>query len=348
MTNPATEFAAPFADLLSRAGLDAGLVRVTPCAAGGNNRIYRAETTAGVFAVKQYFRNAGDLRDRLAAEYAFLSYASVAAPGITPRPYAFNPDSGMALYEFVAGERIGPGEVGAAEVQAAARFFQALNSLQRPAASGLPVASEACFSFAEHLALIGRRIDRLLEAGAAPGSGPKALALFRRLHAKWRQVSAQIRTAAGNAGLEIESELQPGQRCISPSDFGFHNALREVGGGIRFLDFEYAGWDDPAKTAGDFFAQLAVPVPPEYFGTFVGQIMAGLPDREGLALRARLLRPAYQIKWCCIALNVFLPVHLARRKFADPGLDVDALMRAQLVKADNILNSMDTTDHGLH
>jgi hypothetical protein len=41
----------------------------------------------------------------------------------------------------------------------------------------------------------------------------------------------------------------------------------------------------------------------------------------------------YAAKWCCIVLNVFLPVHFARRRFADPGLDADALKRAQLNKA---------------
>ena len=254
----------------------------------------------------------------------------------------------MALYEFVEGQRISPGDVGAAEVQAAIRFFQALNSPQRFAASGLPAASEACFSFAEHLALLGRRIDRLLEAGAAPGVDPKAVELFRRLEEKWRQVSARIHAAACQVAFAIENVLPPEQRCVSPSDFGFHNALRKDDGSIRFLDFEYAGWDDPAKTAGDFFAQLAVPVPTAFFKTFVGQIMGSFPDPEGLAMRAHLLRPAYQIKWCCIALNVFLPVHLARRMFAAPGLDADALMQTQLVKADNILNSMDKTDYGLY
>ncbi len=338
----------PFADLLARAGIDAGLTVVTRCAVGGNNRIYRVETTAGVFAAKQYFRHESDPRDRLAAEYTFLSYASAAAPGITPRPFACSPESGMALYEFIDGCRFGPGEIGAAEIDAAARFFQGLNAPRRSIAAGLPVASEACFSLADHLGLIGGRIDRLLEASSLSEVDSRALEFFRRLGEKWRQISASIRVAAGGAGLDMDRRLAPEHRCISPSDFGFHNALREEGGNIRFLDFEYAGWDDPAKTAGDFFAQLAIPVPPEFFESFVTKIMQVFPDAESLASRARLLRPAYQIKWCCIALNVFLPVHLARRAFANPGLDTSTLKEAQLLKADQILNSIDKTDYGLH
>lgn len=347
MNQPA-ELLAPVADLLACAGIDASLVAITPCALGGNNRIYRVETTAGVFAAKQYFRHESDPRDRLAAEYAFLNYASAAAPGTTPHPVARSPELGMALYEFVDGRRFRPGEIGAAQVEAAVRFFRALNASPLHGAARLPVASEACFSLADHLALIGRRIDRLLEVLPQSDVDSQALNFFRRLDEFWQQLSESIRVYASRANLDFDTPLAPEHRCISPSDFGFHNALAEANGNIRFLDFEYAGWDDPAKTVGDFFAQLAVPVPIDFFGRFVTEIMQGIPDAERLSLRTRLLRPAYQIKWCCIALNVFLPVHLARRTFANPGLDETALKQARLLKANQILNSIDTTTHGLY
>ena len=346
MNQPAN-LQAPVADLLARAGVNGELEAITPCALGGNNRIYRIETAAGVFAVKQYFRHEGDPRDRLAAEYAFLSYASAAAPGTTPRPYASNPELGMALYEFVDGRRIQPGDIGADEVDAAARFFRALNASPLRGDARLPAASEACYSLADHLGLIGGRIDRLLEVPPQSDVDAQAVGFFRRLDEFWRRLAASIGNHARLAGLDLAAPLPPEQRCISPSDFGFHNALVEANGGIRFLDFEYAGWDDPAKTAGDFFAQLAVPVPADLFGRFVTEIMQDFPGAERLSFRTRLLRPAYQIKWCCIALNVFLPVHLARRTFANPGLDETSLKQAQLLKANQILNAIDTTAHGL-
>jgi hypothetical protein len=346
--NQRAELQVPIADLLARAGIDAKVGAVIPCALGGNNRIYRIETTAGAFAAKQYFRHEGDTRDRLAAEYAFLTYAHVAAPGATPRPYACNPQLDVALYEFVDGRRFRSGEIGLAQVDAAIRFFRSLNAKPLPAAAELPVASEACFSISDHLALIRRRIDRLLDVLPHSDVDAAALDLFKRLDECWLQLSAGIRDEAHRDNLEFDTPLALEQRCVSPSDFGFHNALAETNGQIRFLDFEYAGWDDPAKTAGDFFAQLAVPVPTEFFDRFVAEIMRDFPNAERLSHRALLLRPAYQIKWCCIALNVFLPVNLARRKFADPDIDETALKQAQLLKAQQLLNSIDTTNHGLH
>jgi hypothetical protein len=124
--------------------------------------------------------------------------------------------------------------------------------------------------------------------------------------------------------------------------------LAQAGGKPRFLDFEYAGWDDPAKLTGDFFAQLAVPVPADLFDRFVQEVAMPFPRPHEIALRARLLRPVYQIKWCCIALNVFLPVNLARRKFANPALDEKALKQSQLAKAVNLFQSTRVPSHGLH
>src|SRR5690606_1492036 len=51
---------------------------------------------------------------------------------------------------------------------------------------------------------------------------------------------------------EDEKELAPRFRLLSPSDFGFHNMLRRDDGSLAFIDFEYFGWDDPAKLAADF------------------------------------------------------------------------------------------------
>src|SRR6266480_4587472 len=46
--------------------------------------------------------------------------------------------------------------------------------------------------------------------------------------------------------------LPQASRILSPSDFGFHNAIRRPDGTLAFVDFEYFGWDDPAKTIVDF------------------------------------------------------------------------------------------------
>jgi Phosphotransferase enzyme family len=331
---------------LASISLPTAIQSIEICAIGGNNRTHRVTTTDNIYIAKQYFRHQGDTRDRLATEFAFLSYSQKAAPGLTPRPLACDSKRGFALYEFIDGQLFHAGEITAEDVDFAADFFCALNAPHLRSLATLPIAAEACFSIREHLELIEGRVNSLLKIDLQDEDRP-VRPLFEELSASWRTLAGEVEAHAANAGLDLSAPLDRAQRCISPSDFGFHNALRESTGAVRFLDFEYAGWDDPAKMAGDFFSQLAVPVPSNLFGRFVEKAMSPFPHSTRLILRAELLRPVYQIKWCCIALNVFLPVHLARRQFSNPTLDIVALKRAQIAKAKNLLKSLHRLHHGL-
>jgi hypothetical protein len=140
-----------------------------------------------------------------------------------------------------------------------------------------------------------------------------------------RDLLAAVRARAGEEGRR---RLPEDERILSPSDFGFHNAL-EDGGTIRFFDFEYAGWDDPAKMVCDFFCQPRVPVPIAYWRDFTEG--AGL--RADAIRRAELLLPAYRLKWCCILLNDFLPEGRARREFAGGAAPDEARLASQLAKS---------------
>lgn len=322
------------ASLLAKAGISGEPRMITLLRGsgnGGNNRVHRVETDHGTFIAKQYFRDERDTRDRLAAEYAFLTHAANVAPGATPRPYACDADRGFALYEFIDGRPLAPGAIGMHHVEQAVAFFVALN--REPATLGN--AAESCFSIREHLDLVDGRIRRLAEAGS-----PEARTFVQDLASRWTDVASKVLDGARALRLDPDAQLSSEQRCLSPSDFGFHNALVESDGRIRFLDFEYAGIDDPAKMTGDFFSQLAVPVPQKLFTEFVERTMSIFPRAEELVRRAQLLRPVYRIKWCCIALNVFLPVHLARRKFADPSLHEASVKAAQLAKAEHLLRTI--------
>ncbi|MDB5813300.1 MAG: Phosphotransferase enzyme family protein [Rhodocyclales bacterium] len=337
------------AALLERAGQSTDVREIRMLANGGNNRTWFVATASERYVVKQYFRHVDDKRDRLRAEFDFTCYANSIFPDAVPQPIAQDALEGLAVYRFIPGEVLSPGQIAQPELDAAAHFFRVINGPQRmQAAQSLPEASEACFALSDHLALVGQRIVRLREGALDPDFDMEAAEFLDNLSRRWHALEAEVVDAAQDAGLAISEALPQEQRCVSPSDFGFHNALRDSKGTIRFLDFEYAGWDDPAKMTGDFFAQLAVPVPGAYFDEFVSATLMHFPDASALCMRAALLRPVYQIKWCCIALNVFLPVHMARRKFANPSLDESALKRQQLAKAQTLFQSLVPISYGIH
>lgn len=328
-----------FAELLRNANFEPEILELDACTQGGNNRTYKIKTPNGLFAVKKYFSQANDTRNRLHAEFSFLTYAHPIMPHQVPRPYGQDAKQDLALYEFVEGVPMTANEMTQAEIKAAADFFCALNEVNaRAHAHSLPIASEACFSIHDHLELVNGRIQQLQSIEASDDEDCAAMHLVNILNDCWCALSSQIRSNKTHA--ELHEPLQAQSRCISPSDFGFHNALRTKTSQICFLDFEYAGWDDPAKLIGDFFSQLAVPVPQDYFDFFVQHALRPFPFADLLAKRAELLRRLYQVKWCCIALNVFIPVNLARRRFANPNLDVATLKQTQLAKAEGVIKKL--------
>jgi hypothetical protein len=311
-------------------------ITLAPGQPGGNNRIFMVTVGERKFVAKVYFRDASDTRDRLGAEYGFLVYAQRLGLETVPGPVARNEARGIGVYEFVEGRQVAATEVDGGLVDQAIAFFLAMNPGEAHAyAAELPEASEACFSVREHLAMVDGRIARLSSIPADEALGREAIEFTQALAAKWEAAKAGIRRRLRRAG---ENEGAPvGERCVSPSDFGFHNAIRRPSGKICFLDFEYAGWDDPAKMAGDFFCHPAVPVGMEHYERFLAETMRYSGCSRQLEARARLLFPVFQTKWCCIILNDFLPESARRRRFADPELNMPERKRTQLAKAERLL-----------
>lgn len=304
---------------------------------GGNNRVYKATTPKGAAALKVYFHHAKDMRDRLGTEFAFSQVAWDGGIRCIPQPLAMDASEHLGLYEFVAGRRLIAEEVDATRLGEAEAFFAALNREMLTGAGQLGPGSEACFSFTAHLITVGRRLARLQTATEHNA----ALAIFLKDDALplWQAIEESVLDRAEHElGLDVEAEIIPAERCLSPSDFGFHNALLDSSGRLRFHDFEYAGWDDPAKFVGDFFNQVSVPAPRSLYRDFVAKVAAHFPEPARNTRRFDLLLPVYAMKWITIMLNVFLPDGGSRRRFA--GAAIEDQMEHQLQLARQALEEL--------
>lgn len=291
--------------------------------------------------LKRYFRSPADPRDRLGHEYGFLSLCLSGGIRSIPKPLAADPDLGMALYSEVLGRALRPEEISAVHVAAAMAFVAEVNRCgMLPEAQRLPLASEACFSLGAHVATVARRIDRLVNISPEDALDRDALDFVRGpVHSAWRALGSELESQTA-AHPRLSLPLSADERVISPSDFGFHNALVSPEGKLSFLDFEYAGWDDPAKLLGDFFGQPAKPIPFDQFKVAIDVLSKAVAEPEWMAHRAQILWPLYQLKWVTILLNEFLPVGRARRAFSD-GTAVSLERRQiQLSKAQSALERM--------
>jgi len=321
-------------DLLTAAGLEGDFV-LDPLPGGANNRVFRVEVGGRSALLKLYFRHPADPRDRLRAEFCFIRFAWDRGVRVVPEPLACDPANQLALYELVQGRQPRQEDVTPRQLTAALSFIGDLNRHKMHAdAADLPMASEACLSIRQHLECVGRRLDGLSRLEPSTDIDRDASRFVRdELTPAWNAVAGAVRRRAESQKLTLDGRLSRAEQCLSPSDFGFHNALVRPDGETCFLDFEYAGWDDPAKLVCDFFSQVQVPVPMEHFDGFLDSIVAGLPHSQEHRSRSRLLLPVYRLKWCCILLNEFLPTAARRRCFSRPGGDWPGRKAEQLHKA---------------
>jgi hypothetical protein len=314
---------------------------------GRNSRVFRVDCDDGsAVAVKAYFQSAQDPRDRMGCEVRALRFLRKEGLRQIPMPLAEDGARRIAAYEFVAGQALRAGEAGEAEIDHAVEFLRALKVIADSGkARDFPAASEACFSIAAILQNLDDRFRRLEEASAGQ---PELADFLRNEILPYRKVAGrQCLDLCRKYQIAPDAEIPLSERTLSPSDFGFHNALRGADGRLVFLDFEYFGWDDPAKTVADFCLHPAMQLPAALRRRFFSGMMEALAGVPKLPRRVRAVYSLFGLKWCAILLNEFTLDHLARRRFAQDGAKTSRRKNAQLEKARRMLAQVANDCHDL-
>jgi hypothetical protein len=318
----------------------AGALHIERCAGGGNNQVYIVTCSGETLLAKKYFTHPADGRNRLDSEYRFLQYAHSVGIECVPRPIARDDELHVALYEYVDGRKLAPDEIDDEAVDQAVSFYRQLNMPHARATADLPFASEAAFSIRSILSRAHERVERLAAISPSDPVDREAQGLAGEIQSCWRSIKERVLEEVTREGLDADAELSAAERCISPSDFGFHNALLGKTGKLHFIDFEYAGWDDPAKTYCDFVSQPAVPVSSARGAGLLHEWSECRAGAERMRIRVRLLMPVFRMRWCCIMMNDFLPASAARRRFADDSVDIRSRKRVQLESARRCLQEL--------
>lgn len=328
----------PHLDAIKRAAaglLSAPLNSLKEVGGGRNSRVYRLDVEdQEPYALKVYFRDVSETRARMKTEFGSLQFLWEQGVRSIPKPVVASQEHGFAVYSWIEGERITVPEIRPHCIHAASDFLCQLAELRhRPETEHLPPASEACFSGSAILDNLERRLRPLR---ACSGSPELQSFLVSRLEPSLKRMSDWSRRQIPEV---FEQELDLTKRTLSPSDFGFHNALQNRSGQIFFVDFEYFGWDDPAKTICDFLLHPAMPMAPSLRRQFAQSLVSGLHWSIGLRERVQAYYPLFGIKWCVILLNEFLPDQLLRRRFATGHYrDEPTRQMEQLAKAESMLD----------
>jgi hypothetical protein len=299
------------------------VVAIARAGNGANSQTFRVSLASHVLALKVYPERHGDRRDRLNTEWNALSLLRARGIDAVPAPIARDDRRGLMLMEWLVGDPVVAHRD--ADLDDAIAFMVRVMGLSNDSrATPFGLASEACLSATE----IVRQIEARL---AALASHPY---LDRFLRETFLVAYAEAKHALASE-LRQSKVLPEKRRRLIPADFGFHNAMRHANGTLRYIDFDYFGWDDPVKLATDFILHPSMTLSSHDRQKVRTGIATALADDSDFAARLDRHLGLYALRWALILLNSFRRDRIGL--LADDPKEREARFITQLRKADALV-----------
>ena len=274
----------------------------------GNSRIYNLISNDGrQYALKIYPDNFVGEKSRLKIEFNTLKFLKTNGFNNISESVSKNDDLNIGIYSWIDGYRISKPEK--QDLKQLLRFVQQLYNVSKKSHnSKIESATEACLSGLELSNQIEMRLSRLKPISNNYPHLKKFLeCLFDPM---WRDFKQHMFKNWPESSRE--KKLDPKYSILSPSDFGFHNALK-IDDKIIFLDFEYFGWDDPVKLTADFIWHPAMELDPQLVIDWEDGMIDLFSEDPDYMKRLNAAKPIYGLRWILILLNEFLPGFAERR-----------------------------------
>lgn len=304
----------------------------------GNSRVYKLTAIDDAqYALKMYPDRSLDGRTRLKTEFNAVRFLRANGFDNVPDEVRKDDDLNLGLYSWVGGQSIGaPDHQDLSQaIEFVRRLYKVSKTSQYPADK---LATEACLSAKELVNQVDARFKRLRSFSM---NNP---ALSEFLNRSFRPVWRDLKQILAHTWPESsrEKDLDSKYRILSPSDFGFHNALKDCRE-ITFIDFEYFGWDDPVKLTADFLWHPAMELHTYLTAKWKKSMLDIFGSEPYFKDRLNAAMPLYGLRWAMIVLNEFLPEFAGRRKNAGEigSYNLEMTQKVQLKKAKHYLEEVE-------
>jgi aminoglycoside phosphotransferase (APT) family kinase protein len=309
-----------------RAALGYQVIGWTELAGGTNNRLVRLETAAGPPLLAKFYHR--DRWNRLEREFTTLRCLHEQGLRAIPVPHLASAARSYAVYSFEPGAPCAPAALHLDQLRAAATFAADLHRLSPAVACGsLPPAIEACFSLAEQCARIDGRLRAFEDFAARPGAFAEVRAFARSRPLREALAPLLVQALDGLTPAELVQPLPPTVPRLTSGDFGVHNLLVRSDGSITVMDFEWAGWDDPARLVMGFVAHggsdgLSAVGAEAFLGTYA--TLRALPRAE--MVRFERVGGLLDLEWVATYATALTAETVRAKRFATATFDVHAYL----------------------
>ena len=301
----------------------------------GNSDVYKIEMESGHdYAGKYYPDMTFDCRKRLLKEsnaYKFLHSNKIE---LVPKNIFADENLNFGLNEWINGLEIN--QINDSHINSAVEFIYSLAKLSKETRyKKFSLASSACISGKMIEEQIIERYSEINEYADIN------LGLRRFLEGKFSQYFKKILTASKKIWPgSFEEYLQNYYQFLSPSDFGFHNALLTKDS-LFFFDFEYFGWDDPVKLSCDFILNPGMSLTNSQKKLWLRKIKDIFSSDTYFKDRLRASYCLYGLCWCLIQLKIFCEDDVDKRNLnTSAGHDLEKKQTLKLTKSNEMLNHL--------
>jgi thiamine kinase-like enzyme len=263
---------------------------------GINSKVYKFVSENKSFILKVYNNKNNS---RIKRELLFYRYLNKTRNQQVVKPINFDVNLNLAIYPFIEGVKIK--RVSNREIFQMANFINNIN--KKKSKINLPIAVDGIQNRSDHLKLCEIKLKNLksikfksnIEKKCKNFLNKKLIPKFKYLKKSYKQ----------NHNLYLLNlNLKKKKLIVSPSDFGFHNAIK-LKNRLYIIDFEFAGLDDPIKLICDFLCQPDQFINNKQKKYFLEMLSLRGYSLEELKYYTEVYLPFHKIKWCCIILNIF-------------------------------------------
>ena len=294
---------------------------------GRNNKVILASTPKVKYIIKYYTKR--NFFNSHAREKLFLNILKKKNIKNVPK-YLFSINKNISVISYLKGKLVS--KINNFKIIQTIKFINKINKNNKEDSISIPKASDACFSIKEHVDLVDKKIKKLQLIVNKKYKNSK---IFRFLkHQVIPKLRYEKKYLKQNYIQLYNQKLKQDEIIISPSDLGFHNMLENKK--IFFIDFEYAGIDDPAKLMGDFICQPDLQLNKKQIQFFIKNFHLSKKNLKKIKNRSKILLNMHRLKWCATILNYYLPSFKAKRKLS--GLNHQNTLEKQLNKSIKYFN----------
>ncbi len=275
-----------------------------------NSNIYKVNMNSGKeFVGKLYPDRTFDNRDRITKETCAYNFLHSNEIKKVPKTIYSNQNLNFALFEWVIGKEIS--EITEDHIQGVTDFVIELANISKNTNPGtFDLASAACLSGQMIEQQINERYTVLLKCAELHSD------LSNFLNNNFYEAIKKILPVSKKHWPgDFSKKLNKYHRILSPSDFGFHNILLTKNG-LKFIDFEYFGWDDPVKLVCDFLLHPAMNLTDSQRSIWLEKMNETFSNDINFKARLSASYYLYGLCWCLIILNVFTTENMNDKKQA--------------------------------